>query len=146
MNSPSSCSWKSHFLDYHVCAQSYLTVCDPRDGSPPVSSIHGIFQEGILEWVAISSSRASSRPRDQIRVSCVSCIGRWILSLLLYTLLNKPDIVRYPFSSFPHIYIRLLCLVTLTETQQIPALTSSLKVVSPFLQCSCLFSNVSLDS
>ena len=42
----------------------------------PGSSVHGIFQARILEWVAISSSRGSSRPRDQTRVSC---IGRWIL-------------------------------------------------------------------
>ena len=46
------------------------------DCSPPGSSIHGIFQSRILEWVAISSSRGSSRPRDW---TCVSCTGRWIL-------------------------------------------------------------------
>ena len=43
------------------------------------SSVHGILQAKILEWVAISSSRGSSWPRDQTHVSCVSCIGRWIL-------------------------------------------------------------------
>ena len=48
--------------------------------SPPGSSIHGIFQAGILEWVAISSSRGSSRSKDQTHVSCVSCTGRGILS------------------------------------------------------------------
>ena len=37
---------------------------------------HGILQARILEWVAISFSRGSSRPRDQTRVSCVSCTGR----------------------------------------------------------------------
>ena len=50
--------------------------CDPMDCSPPGFFVHGIFQAGILEWVAISFSRASSWPRDQI---CVSCIGRQIL-------------------------------------------------------------------
>ena len=40
------------------------------------SFVHGIFQARILEWVAISSSRGSSQPRDR---TCVSCIGRWIL-------------------------------------------------------------------
>ena len=39
----------------------------------PWKSIHGIFQARILEWVGISSSRGSSWPRDQTRVSCVSC-------------------------------------------------------------------------
>ena len=46
------------------------------DCSPPGSSVHEIFQVRILEWVAISSSRASSQPRDQ---TCVSYIGRQIL-------------------------------------------------------------------
>ena len=47
--------------------------------SPPGSSVHGILQARILEWVAISSSRGSSQPRDWTQVSCVSCIGRGIL-------------------------------------------------------------------
>ena len=42
------------------------------DGSPPDSSVHGILQARILEWVAITFSRGSSRPRDQIQVSCLS--------------------------------------------------------------------------
>ena len=56
----------------HVCsvAQSCLTLCNPMDCDP---FVHGIFQARILEWVAISSSRGSSWPRDQ------TCIGRWIL-------------------------------------------------------------------
>ena len=40
--------------------QSRLSLCDPMDCSPPGSSVHGILQARILEWVAISSSRASS--------------------------------------------------------------------------------------
>ena len=50
-------------------AQSCLTLCDPTDCSPPGSSVHGISQVRILEWVAISYSRGSSRPRDQTPVS-----------------------------------------------------------------------------
>ena len=49
------------------------------DDSPPCSSVHGIFQARILEWVAVSFSRASSRPRERIRISCSSCVGRWVL-------------------------------------------------------------------
>ena len=45
--------------------------CDPTDCSPPGSSVHGIFQGRILEWVAISFSRGSSRPRDPTRVSSI---------------------------------------------------------------------------
>ena len=44
--------------------QSCLTVSDPMDCNQPGSSVHGIAQARILEWVAISSSRGSSPPRD----------------------------------------------------------------------------------
>ena len=50
--------------------------CDPKDCTPPGSSVHRISQARILEWVAISFSRESSQPRDQIHVCC---IDRWIL-------------------------------------------------------------------
>ena len=59
-----------------LCAQLYLLLCDTMNCSPAGFSVHGIFQARILERVAISSSRGSSRPRDPI---CVSCIGRQIL-------------------------------------------------------------------
>ena len=45
--------------------QSCPTLCDPVDCSPPGSSVHGILQARILEWVAISLSRGYSRPRDR---------------------------------------------------------------------------------
>ena len=55
-------------------------VCDPMDDSPPGSSLHGILQAGILEWVAIPFSKgSSSQPRDQTHVSYVACLGRWVL-------------------------------------------------------------------
>ena len=61
-------------------AQSCLTLCDPMDCSLPGSSVRGIFQARILEWVAISLSRGSSRPRDRTWISCVSCIaGRFFI-------------------------------------------------------------------
>ena len=47
-----------------LVAHSCPTLCDPMDCSPPGSSVHGISQARILEWVAISFSRGSSRPRD----------------------------------------------------------------------------------
>ena len=52
-------------------AQSYPALCNPMDCSLPGSSLHGILQARVLEWVAISFSRGSSRPRDQTRVSCI---------------------------------------------------------------------------
>ena len=62
-----------------VCTLSHVLLCNIVDCSPPGSSVHGIFQARILEQVAISSSRGSSRPRDQTCLSCISCIGRQIL-------------------------------------------------------------------
>ena len=47
------------------------TLCNPTDHSPPGSSVHGILQTRILEWVAMPSCRGSSRPRDR---TCVSCL------------------------------------------------------------------------
>ena len=44
--------------------QSCPTLCDPMDCRPPGSSVHGILQARILEWVATPSSKGSSQPRD----------------------------------------------------------------------------------
>ena len=49
--------------------QSCPALCDPMDWNP-ASSVHGILQARILEWVAIPFSRGSSQPRDRTRVSC----------------------------------------------------------------------------
>ena len=51
----------------------------PMDWSPPGSSVHGIFQARISEWVIISFSQGSSRPRDRTHISCISYIGRCFL-------------------------------------------------------------------
>ena len=51
-------------------AQSCLTVCDPMD--PPGSSVHGILQARILEWVAISFSKGSFQPKDRTQVSHIA--------------------------------------------------------------------------
>ena len=47
-----------------LVSRSNPTFCDPKDCNPPGSSVHGIFQARILEWVAIPSSRGSTQPRD----------------------------------------------------------------------------------
>ena len=54
------------------CSLLCLILCDPMDCSPPGSSVHGIFQTGILEWVAIPFSRGSSQPRDWPQFSCIA--------------------------------------------------------------------------
>ena len=72
-----------------MCAkslQSRLTLCDRVDHSLSGSSVHGILQARILEWVAMPVSRGSSQPRDWTRVSYVSCIGRQFLYHLCYVI------------------------------------------------------------
>ena len=54
------------------CLISYVRLCDPMDYSPPGSSVHGISQTRILEWVVSSFSRGSSWPRDRIFISCIA--------------------------------------------------------------------------
>ena len=59
--------------------QSCPTLCDPMDCSPLGSSVRGVLQARMLEWVAISFSRESSRPRDWTQVSRISgrCFNLW---------------------------------------------------------------------
>ena len=59
-------------LSVCLSVSACLTLCDPTDCGPPGSSVHGILQARILEWVAMPSSKGSSRPRDR---TCVSCIA-----------------------------------------------------------------------
>ena len=72
-------SWNELHLIMALCSQvvaeSCPALCDPMDHIPPGSSVYGILQVRILEWVAISFSRGSSRPRDRTHVFC---IGRQI--------------------------------------------------------------------
>ena len=82
-----------------LCAQ----LCLPLQ---PVSSLQGIFQTRILEWVAISYSRGSSQPRDQTHVFCISYIGRHSLPLChldtfkVYVSLSYPWIQDSPLGIF----------------------------------------------
>ena len=64
---------RDQFLNI-IClvTQWYLTLCDPMDCGPPGSSVHGILQARTLEWVAMSSSRGSSQPRDWTQVSHIT--------------------------------------------------------------------------
>ena len=69
----------NHPEKWSVCAcakllQSCSTLSDPKDCILPGSSVHEILQAGILEWVAMLSSRGSSQPRDW---TCVWCLQHW---------------------------------------------------------------------
>ena len=83
-----------------VCAkslQSCPTRCNPMEYSPPGSSVHGILQARILEWVAMPSSRVSSQPRNWTQVSSASC-HRQEVSLLLVPPENNSCISSVQFS------------------------------------------------
>ena len=78
---PAWLCWSLWCLGSTLCsvAQSCPALWDPIDCILPGSSVHGILQARIGEWIAIPSSRASSQPRDWIQASHISCIIRWIL-------------------------------------------------------------------
>ena len=65
-------TYESHYEDCRLLSCSFVTLCDPLDCSPPGSPVHGISQTRVLEWVAISFSRGSCRPRHQTCVSCTA--------------------------------------------------------------------------
>ena len=75
------------YICTHMCMcvrrkllQSCATLCDPMDCRlSPGSSVHGILQARILEWVAISSSRETSQHRDSTCAAYVSYVGKWVL-------------------------------------------------------------------
>ena len=56
---------------HFVAVVRSLSLVNPMGYSPPGSSVHGIFQARILQWVTISFSKGSSRPRDQTHISCI---------------------------------------------------------------------------
>ena len=62
------------------CAKLCLTLCNPMDCSRPGSSVHGILQARMLEWVAMPFFRESSQPRDRTHVSYVSCTDKQVPS------------------------------------------------------------------
>ena len=70
-------TWAScvHVKSLQSCPMLYA----PMDCGPPCSSVGGILQAGMLEWVAWPSSMGSSQPGDQTCVSYVYLMGRWVL-------------------------------------------------------------------
>ena len=67
-----------------------VRLCDPIDSSLPCSSIHGIFQARVLEWIAISFSRRPSWPGDRTRVSCILGRGFTVWATRKYVNPNLP--------------------------------------------------------
>ena len=96
------CCTASHWC---VCVQLCPTLCDPMHCSPPGSSVHGIFQARIREMAAIFYFRGSSQPTDQTHISCVSGIGRQILTA--------------PPGELPGAYVQTLFLVFLCSVSSL---------------------------
>ena len=90
-------SWVSEWVS--EVAQSCPTFYDPMDCSLPGSSVYGILQARVLEWVAISFSRGSSQPRDRTRVSCIP--GRCYN--FIFSLFNVISLARRFFFFFLNI-------------------------------------------
>ena len=92
-------------------AQSCPTLCDPMNCSLPGSSVHGIFQARVLEWIAISFSRGSSRPRVWTQVSGIEDrrftvwatreVLRWTLQAFIFQSLShalgQPDSLAFSY-------------------------------------------------
>ena len=104
---------------YYMCTHTYIcihthgvlvskscpTLCDAMDCSPVGSSVHGILQERILEWVSISFSKGSSQPRNWTQVSCIA--GRFFTNWAM-----REACIHTHTHTHTHIYIKsCLCLL-----------------------------------
>ena len=90
-----TCLWLNKYILVWVLSYfSHERLFDPMDCSLPGSSLHGILQARILEWVAMPSSRESSQTSDQTHASCVS----WMAGMFFIT---EPSRKPYIY----HIYI-----------------------------------------
>ena len=110
-----------------LVAQSSRTLCNPMDCSQPGSSVHGILQARVLEWVAIPFSRGSSQPRDWTQLGLLNC--RHILYCLnhqgsptlkpfprpLFFLLPLSPLIQAPPPLSYWYNCPILCLVTHTQ-------------------------------
>ena len=84
--------WAPFILPCMCYAQSLQlcpALCNPMHCSPPGSSVHRILQARILEWVVMPSSRGSSQPRDQTRISL--SLQNWQAGSLALYLLGSPS-------------------------------------------------------
>ena len=141
------------YVGAYSVAQSCPTLWDPMHCISPGSSVHGILQARILEWVFISSSRGSSPPKDRTHVSCISFIvGRFIIteplgkpnlylwdnSILFYILLLArralSSLTEHPFG-FCCIGWSLLCGGAQTTQRQLRGFNSTPTISSLAIPC-----------
>ena len=119
-------------------------LCDPMDCSLSGSSVHGIFQARVLEWIAISFSRGSSWPRNRTRVSCIAgrrftvwakVFSKYLLPIysLLLCLLNSIIWKTFlKFSIFHAMFLSYLRKIWITQRSANFSLKDKLVNVSSF--------------
>ena len=105
--------------------QSCPTLCDPMDCSPPGSSIPGILQARILEWVAMPSSRGSSRPRDWTESLCLLHWRAGSLPLAPPGKPKLPNTLSLNMWDFSHISVGKASASNVGDLGSIPGLGSS---------------------
>ena len=91
------------YLLWAVCMLSCFScfqLCDPMDHSSPGSSVYGILQARILEWVAMPSCRGPSLLRDQTHISYVSCTGRFFTTSTIWEAHQYPLHILKSFTNF----------------------------------------------
>ena len=100
--------------------QSCLTLCDPIDGSPPGSPIHGIFQARVLEWVAIAFS-ASSSGTPIMRIVCLILSQGYLrlssVLFILFTLFCSSEVISNILSYRSLIYSSALDILLLLPSR-----------------------------
>ena len=101
---------------YAKSLQSCLTLCNPMNCSLPGSSVHGILQAGLLEWVVLPFSRGSSQPRDRTRVSYITLphLLHWQVGSLPLVLPGSSCFLRgswflfvLPMDSKPQLFVEI---------------------------------------
>ena len=102
-----------------VCVLIYVQLCDLMNFNPPGSSVHGISQARILEWVAISSSRGFSPRGDQSHISCI--FVHWQADSLPLSHLGSPWYHIYVESKIWHKWIYLWNGITHIENRLVVA-------------------------
>ena len=91
---------------YDKSLQSCPTLCEPMARSLPSSSVHGILQVRILEWVAMPFSRGSSWPMDQTLIFCGSCTAGGF-----FFTTEPPEKSQYPYTLYTYVCV-YICIYT----------------------------------
>ena len=116
-----------NFLMLCLVIQSCPTLCDPMDCSLPGSSVHGVLQARILEWVAMPSSRGSSQPKDWTQVSCIK--GRFFI--IWATRESSSHVWMWELAHKEGWVLKNWCFWTVEKTLESPLDCKEIKPVNP---------------